>query len=143
MLGRSRGTREKVVIALNMEVKKDTKCSFIGLFLLPFYFFLHATCYERAPSESRTKIQRKRELASRVTPTQPINPVSIHSSNPGRTHPITPLLSIPEPNLDPGEENGNGDDVVELRLPVAQEFEVGEDVGFAQKILQQLANLRQ
>jgi len=44
-------------------------------------------------------------------------------------------------NLDPGEENGNGDDVVELRLPVAQEFEVGEDVGFAQKILQQLANL--
>ena len=44
--------------------------------------------------------------------------------------------------LDPGEEDGDGNNVVELRLPVTKEFKVGEDVGFPQKILQQLANLK-
>ena len=44
--------------------------------------------------------------------------------------------------LDPGEEDGDGNNIVELRLPVTKEFKVGEDVGFPQKILQQLANLK-
>ena len=42
--------------------------------------------------------------------------------------------------LDPGEKHGEGDDVVELHLPVGDEFEVGEAVLILEQFIENFAH---